>query len=340
VETERLEAGDIGIIAGTDQVNIGDTLVNAESIPALPRIHVEKPTLGMIFSVNTSPLSGQEGEAIQSRKLREVLVRECRTNVALRFEETEVPDQFRLLGRGELQFGILIEQMRRAGYEFMVGRPVVLFKRENGVLLEPMERAILDLPEQFAGEVTEMFQRRKGILAGYEAGEAQADGSRRVRLAFEVPTRGLLGIQSAYLTTTRGQGLFSSELLDYAPHKGDLPHRTNCALISDRDGETIEYALRYLEERGVLFYGPGVKVYEGMLIGEHSRDNDLNVNPCKEKKLTNVRASNAEILVHLSGVRKMPLERCIEWIDEDEWIEVTPKTIRMRKKTLAKNRRD
>jgi GTP-binding protein len=185
-----------------------------------------------------------------------------------------------------------------------------------------------------------MLQKRKGILCGYEAGEIQSDGTKRVRLSFEIPTRGLLGIQSNYLTITRGQGLFSSELLGYTPHKGDLPQRTSGALISDRDGETIEYALKGLEDRGVLFYEPGVKVYEGMLIGEHARDNDLNVNVCREKKLTNVRASNAEILVHLSGVRKMPLERCIEWIDEDEWIEVTPENIRMRKKILAKNMRN
>lgn len=339
-ETDKIEAGDIGIVAGCDDIEIGDTIVANESIPALPRIKVEKPTLGMVFSVNTGPLSGQEGEAIQSRKLRERLLRECRTNVALRFEETEQPDQFRVLGRGELQFGILIEQMRREGYEFMVGRPVVLIKTEDGKKMEPLERAILDLPEDYASAVTEMFQKRKGILTGYENIATGSDGTTRVRLVFELPTRGLLGMQSAYKTTTRGLGLFSSELIGYIEHKGDIPQRNAGSLISDRDGEAVEYALKNLEDRGIMFIEPGNKLYEGMIIGEHTKENDLNINACREKKLTNVRASSAEILVHLQAARKMPLERCIEWIDDDEWIEVTPETIRLRKKILNQTQRN
>jgi len=339
VDVDDLQAGDIGVVAGNDEVEIGDTLVGDEHIGPLPRIVVEKPTLGMIFSVNTSPLSGKEGEAIQSRKLRERLIREVRGNVALRMEETQAPDQFRVLGRGELQFAILIEQMRREGFEFMIGKPTVLYQTDaEGNRMEPMEKAVLDLPEFGVGDVTSMFQTRKGILTQYISGDSE-HGSGRVRLEFEIPTRGLLGMRSKYLTATKGEGLFSTYLMGYQPHKGELPHRNSGALISDRSGDTVEYALLSLEERGVLFMGPGVPVYEGMIIGEHAKDNDLNVNPCKEKKLTNIRAASAEFLVTLAGIRKLSLEQCIEWIDEDEWIEVTPKSVRLRKKVLAGNLR-
>ncbi len=337
-EVDVLGAGDIGVIAGSEVTEIGDTLAGSENVGVLPRIVVEKPTLGMIFSVNTSPLSGKEGEAIQSRKLRDRLLREVRTNVALRLEEMPTNDQFRVLGRGELQFAILIEQMRREGFEFMVGKPTVLYKEgENGQRLEPMERAVLDMPEFAVGDVTGLFQTRKGLLTKYEGGSGH--GSGRVRLEFDIPTRGLLGMRSRYLTLTKGEGLFSTQLLEYGPHKGDLPHRTSGALISDRAGDTVEYGLLGLEERGILFMGPGVPVYEGMIIGEHAKDNDLNVNPCREKKLTNIRAASAEFLVTLSGIRKMSLEQCIDWIDEDEWIEITPKSVRLRKKVLAQNLR-
>jgi GTP-binding protein len=292
----------------------------------------------MIFSVNTSPLSGKEGEAIQSRKMRDRLLREVRQNVALRLEDTATTDQFRVLGRGELQFAILIEQMRREGFEFMVGKPTVLYQlNEAGEKLEPMERAVLDLPEWSVGDVTSMFQTRKGLLTKYEGGSGH--GSGRVRLEFDIPTRGLLGMRSKYLTATKGEGLFSTYVLEYGPHKGELAHRLSGALISDRSGDTVEYALLSLEERGVLFMGPGVPVYEGMIIGEHAKDNDLNVNPCKEKKLTNIRSAGAEFLVTLAGIRKMSLEQCIDWIDEDEWIEVTPQSIRIRKKVLNQNLR-
>ncbi len=328
-------AGDIIVLAGSENVEIGDTIVGSEEGKPLPRIVVEKPTLGMIFSVNTSPLSGLEGEAIQSRKLRERLLREVRHNVALRFEDGATPDQFRVLGRGELQFAILIEQMRREGYEFMVGKPQVLYQAaEDGSKLEPMERAVLDMPETAASEVTQLFQTRKGILTKYEP-----QGVARVRLEIDIPTRGLLGMRSKYLTATRGAGLMSTILLGYDKHKGDIAHRLVGSLISDRAGDTVEYGLLGLEDRGILFLGPGVPVYEGMIIGEHSKDNDLNVNPCREKKLTNIRSAGAEFLVTLAGIRKMSLEQCLEWIDEDEWIEVTPKSIRLRKKVLPQNLR-
>lgn len=200
-----------------------------------------------------------------------------------------------------------------------------------------MERAVLDLPENAVGDVTNIFQSRKGLLTKYDGGSSH--GSRRVRLEFDIPTRGLLGLRSRYLTATRGEGLFSSYLLGYGPHKGDLAHRTDGSLISDRTGDTVEYGLMGLEDRGILFVGPGVPVYEGMIIGENNKENDLNVNPCKEKKLTNIRAANAELLVTLAGIKKMSLEQCIEWIDEDEWIEITPKSIRLRKKILSLNHR-
>ncbi len=335
VEVDSLQAGDIGLIAGYELFQIGDTLTKSEDQKPLQRLMVESPTIGMIFSINTSPLAGQEGEAVQSRKLRERLMKAIRYNVALKFEDGETPDQFRILGRGELQFSILIEQMRREGLEFMVGRPQVLFKTdENGQKLEPVERVVLDLPETYTGEVTEMLQRRKGIMSSYE----NLSGS-RVRLEFEIPTRGILGIHSNYLTATRGEGLFSSEFLGYFPHKGELLHRTTGSLISDRSGETVEYALNALEDRGILFVGVGVKVYEGMILGECAKENDLNINACKEKKLTNVRAAGSDGLIVLKGLRKMSLENCIEWIDDDEWIEVTPENIRLRKKILPKNMR-
>lgn len=339
-EVEMLEPGDIGVIAGSEDIEIGDTITANESVPALPRIVVEQPTLGMVFSVNTSPLSGKEGEAIQSRKFRERLLKEVRTNVAIRFEETAQSDQFRILGRGELQFAILIEQMRREGFEFMIGKPTVLYGTdEAGGRTEPMERAVLDMPETATGDVTAMFQQRKGLLTKYEGGGTSGSGAGRVRLEFDIPTRGLLGIRSRFLTATRGEGLFSTILIGYGPYQGMLAHRNNGALISDRTGDTVEYALMGLEERGVLFLGPGVPVYEGMIIGENNKDNDMNVNCCREKKLTNIRSAGAEFLVTLAGIRKMSLEQCIEWIDEDEWIEVTPKSIRLRKKVLAQGQR-
>lgn len=343
VETQSITAGDIAVVAGSDEFWIGDTITDTETLAPLPRIKVEEPTLAMIFSVNTSPYSGKDGEAIQSRKLRERLEKEIRQNVALRFQETDQPDQFRVLGRGELQFAILIEQMRREGLEFMVARPKVLYqKAEDGSRLEPIELATLDLPESFSGDVTRMFQERKGILTHYEPSGVQSgpDGvQNRVRLEFEIPTRGLLGMRTKYLTASRGEGLFSSRLKTYAPFKGEMLHRNCGALISDRDGEAVGYALFNLEDRGVLFVNPGEPVYEGMIIGEFNKENDLNVNPCREKKLTNVRASGSDENISLKGIREMTLEKCIEWIDDDEWIEITPKRIRLRKTVLKQNQR-
>ncbi len=346
-EAPELTAGDIGVIAGFEEVGIGDTYSDIQTPEALPRIHVDPPTMSMIFSINTSPLAGKEGEPIQSRKLKERLEKEVRNNVALKLppaEATDSMEQFRVLGRGELQFAILIEQMRREGFEFMVGRPTVLFKEENGQKLEPHERIFIDVPQVYVGAVTELFQARKGQLLDYkqeqhagigESGEVQG----RVQLTFVIPTRGLIGIRSRFLTETRGEGIMNTQFEDYLPFKGMLVHRINGTLLADRLGETIEYALFSIEERGTLFVGPGVPIYEGMIIGENAKDNDLNVNACKEKKLTNIRSAGAEFLVTLATPRQMTLERCLEWIDDDEWVEVTPKSVRMRKKVLASNLR-
>ena len=341
-EVKSLSAGDVGVVAGSENFEIGDTVAGLETTTRLPRIEVNKPTLAMIFSVNTAPFSGREGEAVQSRKLRERLLREVRHNVAVKFEETDSPDQFRILGRGELQFAILIEQMRREGLEFMVGRPEVLIINNEHGKQEPLERATLDLPEEFASDVTRMFQERKGILMSYEAvGTHSGPGGtqNRVRLEFDVPTRGLLGMRTKYLTATKGEGLFASQMIGYTDWKGEMLHRLNGALIADRDGVVTEYALLNLDDRGMMFLKPGVEVYEGMIIGEFNKENDLNVNPTRERKLTNVRASGSDHYVALKGTRDMTLERCIEWIENDEWIEVTPENIRMRKKVLKANQR-
>lgn len=335
VEVESLESGDIGILAGCEDVWIGDTICRSEDAECFQQITVDAPTLKMTFTINTSPLSGRDGTAIQSRQLRDRILRECRANVALQFEEGSSSEEFGLLGRGELQFAILIETMRREGLEFMVGRPIVMIKTdESGNKLEPIETAVCDVPEDFTGDVTSLFQNRKGILASYEV---ISDG--RVRLTFDIPTRGLIGIRSRFLTLTKGEGLFSSKLKEFDTHRGDMLVRKNGTLVADRAGKTTDYAMAGLEDRGVMFIKPGTEVYEGMVIGECARENDMNVNPVKPKKLTNVRASGSDGLIILSGTRDMSLEQMIEWIDEDEWIECTPEFTRIRKKALAQNMR-
>ncbi|MBC7660282.1 MAG: GTP-binding protein [Chitinophagaceae bacterium] len=338
IEVDEIIAGDIGLIAGCEVLEIGDTLSGVNG-KALPRISVEEPTMRMIFSINTTPNSGREGKPLQSRDLRNRLLNEIRSNVALRLEDTEQADQYYLLGRGELQFGILIEKMRREGSEFMIGRPNVLMKVENGTKMEPFEKMTLDLPETTAGEVTKMYQQRKGQLVSYEAASAANTEEQRVRLIFEIPTRGILGTNSMFKTATRGSGLISSESIGYRPHAGTIFHRQTGSLIADRTGSTTEYALASVQERGVLFIGEGVEVYEGMIIGECAKDNDLNVNPVKPKKLTNMRTTGSDGITNLYGIKNMSLEKCIEWIDDDEWIEVTPKSIRLRKKQLNANLR-
>ncbi|MBQ48967.1 MAG: translational GTPase TypA [Zetaproteobacteria bacterium] len=340
VEAEELSVGDIGLIAGSEKFTIGDTVVADPQITPLERIEVESPTMRMIFSINTSPRSGSEGKAIQSRELKARLESECKSNPALAMEDTQVADQFYLMGRGELQFGIIIETMRREGYEFMVGRPNVLFKKDDkGQVQEPFEKLTLDLPEQYTGDVTNLFQQRKGVLSAYENVTSADATEPRVRLSIEIPTRGVLGTHSDYLTLTRGAGLISSEAVGYRAHCGAISHRLVGCLIADRSGDTTDYALNMLQQRGSLFLGSGVKLYEGMIIGESAKENDLNVNACRPKKLTNIRTTSSDGIVQLNTPKKMSLERCIEWIDDDEWIEITPETIRLRKKILPANQR-
>ncbi len=340
IDVPQLDAGDIGLIAGCEDFQIGDTLTNDDTGTPLPRISVEIPTMSMVFSINNSPLAGKEGEAIQSRKLAERLVRECRKNVAFSFKQDDPNAEARLLGRGELQFGVLIDEMRREGLEFMVGRPTVLLKKDEitGELQEPFEQVTMDLPQVFSGDVTELMQSRKGVLQNFETLMATSEGQ-RVRLTFQIPTRGMLGIRSTFLTLTKGQGIYSSEFLRYDTYKGQFFHRQNGSIIADRSGKTNAYALSSLEDRGVLFYGPGVEIYEGMIIGEHSRENDINVYANREKKMTNVRTTSSDGLTILAGIRKMTLERCLEYIEDDEWLEITPKNFRMRKKILSSGQR-
>jgi GTP-binding protein len=336
-EAQEIFAGDIGLIAGCESFAIGDTLTSDKTIQPEPRLQVEQPTLRMLFAVNNSPFSGRDGEAIQSRKLRDRLEKECRKNVAIKLEDGPSGEYYYVLGRGELQFAILIEELRREGLEFLVGRPQVLFKTIDGVEMEPFENCFLDLPQDFSSDVTQLMQERKGVLIRYENLPA-SDGS-WVRLTFEIPTRGLLGIRTQFLTTTKGQGLYSSEIVGYRAKLGTFLHRSNGSLVADRTGKTTEYALFSLQERGQLFVSPGVEVYEGMIIGEHARENDLNVNAVREKKLTNIRTTSSDGLSILHGTRKMSLEQSIEYMDDDEWIEVTPKSIRLRKKNLGAGQR-
>ena len=337
-ETDAIQTGDICLIAGSDNFKIGDTLAGDETVVPLERIEVEPPTMMMIFSINTGPLCGTEGIAIQSRQLYTRLKNEANSNPSLRLETTDKSDQFALYGRGELQFGIIVEKMRREGLEFMVGRPLVVYKVEDGKRKEPVERVMLDLPEIYSGDATRLMQGRRGTLQSYENINL-AGKEPWVRLVFEIPTRGTIGIHSRYMTTTRGAGLISHEWVGYKDYYGPIPNRATGSLIADRSGETTAHALVMLQQRGALLIGEGVTVYEGMIIGEHAKDNDLNVNAVRAKKLNNIRTHASEGIVLLQGVRKMSLEACIEWIDEDEWIEITPKNVRLRKKILPANMR-
>ena len=345
VPVDVVYAGDMAVLSGVDGVKLGDTFAGVPDATvaaadrwdpmslALPRPAIDEPTLAIEWSVNTSPLAGREGEHVTSRKLRDRLVKEIMTNVALRFQETDSPDRFMLMGRGEFQMAILAEQMRREGYEFALGQPRILFKEdEKGHRLEPMELAILDIPSFSQGTITQMFQIRKGLLQNIVA-----RGSDRVRLEVLIPTRGLIGLRSKFMTETKGQGLFNIQSAGYEPYKGAIDNRLVGALVCDRNGDTNSYSLNPLQERGVLFVGHGVAAYEGMIIGENAKENDLWVNPTKAKQLTNFRTVNKDDAIVLTPPRAITLENGIEWIAEDELLEVTPKNIRARKKFLAKN---
>ncbi len=327
---DELRAGEIAILSGVDNVEIGDTICTAETPKALKRISVDEPTISMSFGVNTSPFAGLDGNHVQSTKIAERLKDETLHNVALRVLPTEDADRFLVQGRGEFQMAILLETMRREGYELTVGQPEIIFKEKNGEKLEPIEHLFVDCEEQYTGIVTEKLSLRKGRMENLVN-----HGSGRVRLEFLVPSRGLIGYRNEFMTDTRGTGILNAYLSGYEPYKGDIRSRTTGSLVADRKGESVAYGLFHLEPRGRLFIGAGVPVYEGMIIGEHNRNSDLNVNPCKGKKLTNVRASGKDDAVVLTPVLPLTLERAIEFLRPDELVEVTPNHIRLRKATLS-----
>ncbi|MGH9587097.1 MAG: translational GTPase TypA [Acidobacteriaceae bacterium] len=332
IDITETELGDIVAIAGVEGITIGETITELENPMPMPPIVIDEPTIAMQFSVNNSPMAGREGRYVTSRNLRERLDKELLTNVSIRVEETGSPDSFKVLGRGELQLAILIEMMRREDYEVLVGRPEIVTRVIDGKVMEPVEHLTIDIPDTFVGTVIEKLGPRKGEMV-------KMHGHGRVRLEFRVPSRGLIGLRSELLTETRGTIVMNSIFDGYTPYQGEIPQRPTGALIADRAGSTTAYALEGLEDRGVLFVPPGVEVYEGMIIGEHSRDNDLDVNVVREKKLTNMRASNADEAVRLTPPRAMNLEQAIEFIAEDELVEVTPKSLRLRKKVLQANKR-
>src|SRR5690349_1565955 len=327
VDVEQTELGDIVAIAGVEGIGIGETITSVENPAPLPHIVIDEPTIAMQFAVNTSPFAGREGTYVTSRNLRERLQKELSTNVSVRVEETDSTDSFKVMGRGELQLAIFIEMMRREGYELMVGKPEIVTKRVDGKLMEPVEHLTVDVPETFVGVVMQQLGERKG-----EVVNMHNHGYGRVRVEFRVPSRGLIGLRSQLLTDTRGTIVMNSLFDGYTEWQGEIPHRPTGALIADRSGATTSYALWNLQERGELFVGPGIDVYEGMIIGENAKDTDLDVNAVREKKLTNMRASTADEAIRLVPFRQLNLEQAIEFIAEDEFVEVTPKSLRLRKK--------
>ncbi|TLM97454.1 translational GTPase TypA, partial [bacterium] len=325
--------GDIVTIAGFDNVGIGETIAATDNPAALPYVAIDEPTIAMNFIVNTSPFAGREGKLVTSRNIRERLDKELRTNVSLRVEDTENPDTFKVSGRGELHLSILIENMRREGFEMAVSKPEVILRDIDGQKQEPMEYLVIDVPSEFQGAIIEKMGPRKAeMVAMHQLGDVN-------RLEFVIPARGLIGLRSEVLTDTRGTAVMTHTFHGYAPYKGDIPGRKNGTLIAMEPGETTAYSLDALQPRGVLFVGPGVEVYGGMIIGQHAKDNDLDVNPCKGKKLTNIRASGSDDAIKLTPPRILTLEQALEFIDDDELVEVTPASIRLRKKELDPTKR-
>lgn len=330
VPLEEAEAGDIVIISGIEDIGIGVTITDKDNPKGLPMLRVDEPTLTTDFMVNTSPLAGTEGKFVTSRQIRDRLQKELLTNVALRVEDTADADVFRVSGRGELHLTILLENMRREGYELAVGKPRVVYRDIDGQKCEPYENLTVDVPDDNQGAVMEELGRRRGELTNMES-----DGNGRTRLEYHIPARGLIGFQGEFMTLTRGVGLMSHVFDDYAPVKPDMPGRHNGVLVSQEQGEAVAYALWNLEDRGRMFVSPNDKIYEGMIIGIHSRDNDLVVNPLKGKKLTNIRASGTDEAVRLTTPIKLTLEGAVEFIDDDELVEITPQSIRLRKRYLS-----
>ncbi len=326
--------GTILAIAGVEGITIGETVSSPEDPQPLPQIQIDEPTIAMMFMINTSPFVGKEGQYVTSRNLRDRFDKELLTNVSIRIEEAGGPDAFKVMGRGELQLAILIEMMRREGFELMVGKPEIITKNIDGVLHEPLELLVIDAPEQFVGVVMEKMGMRKGKMT-----KMINHGSGRVRLEFEVPSRGLIGIRSEMLTETRGTAIMNSLFHGYIEWQGEIEMRPTGSLISDRNGKATGYSINNIQERGVIFIEPATEVYEGMIIGENSRNHDLDVNIVKEKKLTNMRASSADDAIRLVPPKILNLEQAIEFVKEDEYVEVTPKSIRLRKKVLKANQR-
>ena len=334
VEVAEAAAGEIVAIAGVDQIEIGETVADADRPQALPAIRIDEPTVSMLFSANVSPFAGREGKYVTSTQLRDRLWKERRVNVGIRVEETDSPDTFRVSGRGELQLAILIEMMRREGFEMEVGKPQIITREADGQVLEPMEHLVIDIPEEFIGAVTQKVGPRRATMT-----KLVNHGTGRVRLEYRIPARGLIGYRSEFLTDTRGTGLLNHLFDGWAPWQGEIAHRQNGALVADRAGRTTAYAIDHLQARGIMFAAPGEPVYEGQVVGENARDNDMDVNITKEKKLTNMRSSTADEGVKLTPPRVMNLEQSLEWIREDELLEVTPKSLRLRKRQLVARRR-
>lgn len=328
-------AGELFAVAGIDEISIGDTLSSVETPTALPRVNVDEPTIAMFISVNNGPFAGKEGKLITTRHIHERLQKEARANVSLRIEETDSKDTFRIVGRGELSLSILIETMRREGFELCISKPEVVTKRDaDGQLLEPMECLILDLPEIHVGAITQMLAARKGIM-----GSMKSLGSGRAHVEYKVPSRGLIGFRSGFLNETRGLGIMNTLFDGWAPWFGPMNYRQNGAIIADRLGKSIPYALFHLQPRGTLFIPPGIECYEGMIVGENARPSDIDVNVSKEKKLSNMRSAGKDDAIILVPPRQLSLEAAIEWIDDDELVEVTPLSIRLRKRYLTASQR-
>nr|MBC8361196.1 translational GTPase TypA [Candidatus Desulfatibia profunda] len=334
IDVDEVQPGDIVVIAGIEHVKIGDTICHHQHPKALPRIRVDEPTVSMKFAVNTSPFGGQEGKYVQSSRLRERLVKETLLNVAIQMAETGDRDSFLVKGRGEFQLAILIETMRREGFEFCVGQPEVIFRYENGKQLEPMEKLFVDCGESFLGIVLEKLSLRKGKMINLVN-----NGSGRVRIQFSAPSRALIGYRDEFLTDTRGTGILNALFDGYGEYRGDCSSRFTGSIVADRTGTAVPYALFNLEPRGRLFIAPGDPTYEGMIIGEHNRSQDINVNPCKEKKLSNMRAANKDENVIFSPIKPVTLEFAISFIRADELVEVTPRSLRMRKAVLSASKR-
>ena len=334
VEIDQASAGDIVCLAGIDDITIGETITDPEDRRPIPPIHVDEPTVSMIFGVNTSPMAGRDGQYVTSRNLRDRLARELLGNVSIRVEDTDSPDQLKVIGRGELQLSILIEMMRREGYELQVSRPEIVTREVDGRTMEPIEELVIDVAEEFQGVVIAQLGTRRATMT-----KMVNHGSGRVRLEFRIPTRGLIGFRSQFLTDTRGTGIMNHLFAGWEPWHGPIAGRSTGVLVADRPGPATAYAMFNLQERGEIFIEPGTSVYEGMIIGENARDRDLDVNVTKEKKQTNMRASTADEAIRLIPPRKLNLEQAIEFINDDEFVEITPASIRLRKRILAANRR-